>query len=153
MGIKNGGQIIFKMSNVVAKEIDLMLDVIMSNLPPGEQRIPSKQSIDCDISNIIHKISYRHSSIFSTLLVRDVAIFLKQLAADTGYIVNAILDGDVRPQTKRDAFRRRYDSTMARVNSFFCRQSAMKIAAKPENERTDEDRANLVEFNKEAKIL
>ena len=156
MGVNNGHQIIVKMEHVVARELDLMLDLIEAKYPPD---IPTtaiastKRSIVCDVSNIIHKLSYRHSCIYSTLLVRDVALFLKRLAADTGYIVVPILDGDVRPQSKRDAFKRRFDCTMGRINSFFCRQSAMRIAAKPVGERTQAEKNDLMDYNKEAKRL
>ncbi len=159
MGIKNGNQIMFKLSNAVAREVDLMLDVIQRKYTTttnedDETASPLRQrSIDCDVSNIIHKLSYRHSSIYSINLVRDVALFLKQLASDTGYEVTAVLDGDVRPQTKRDAFKRRYESTMNRINSFFCRQSAMRIGAIAKDERTEEQKEDFSEFSKEAKRL
>ena len=156
MGIDNGGKVVAKMNKVVARELDLMLDYISSKHASNsiaETSNTTKKSIACDVSNIIHKLAYRRYGNFSTALVRDVANFLKQLAADTGYVVTPILDGDIRPQTKRDAFKRRFDSTMNRVNSFFCRQAAMKLAAKPEGERTNDEKIELVEYNKEAKRL
>ena len=86
-------------------------------------------------------------------LVRDVADFLKRLAADSGFVVTCILDGDICPQSKRDSFNRRYKSIMDRINSYFCRQSAMKIASKPETQLTSEEKKRLKIFNAEAKTL
>ena len=51
-------------------------------------------------------------------LVIQVTLFLKSLAYESEFIVTAILDGDIRPHIKRDAFARRYDRTMAKVDRF-----------------------------------
>ena len=103
--------------------------------------VPSKQSIACNAVTIIYKLAYECSNIFSHALVVIVVSFLKQLAADTGYIVTVFLDGNICPDSKYDdAFRRRFESTMNRVNGFFCRQAAMKIVAKSEEERTDDEK-------------
>ena len=113
MGLSSGRQVIFKMNNVVARELDIVLNVA---LPPTDTQnaaaASNKRQIDCDISNIIHHLAFKHSRTFSTALVNDVALFLKELAADTGCIVTAVLDGDVRPHSKRDAFKHRFESTM-----------------------------------------
>ena len=154
MGIDNGGNLIFKMTNVVARELDMMVNLGLSkHASDNAPTSAPKKSIACDISNIIHNLAYGHSCIYDRPLVLSVAEFLKRLAADTGYVVTPVLDGNVRPQSKRDAFKRRYESTMNRVNSFFCRQSAMKLAAKAERDRSDEEKTKLVEYNKEAKRL
>ena len=154
MGIDNCNQLLFKASNIVARELDALLDFMISN-QYFKNRNPSLQHkrIDCDVSNIIHLLSYRHSKIFSTALVRDVALFLKQLASDTGYVITAVLDGNIRPHTKRDAFQRRYTSTMNRINSYFCRQSAMRLASKKREDLTKDESKKLDLFNKEAKLL
>ena len=158
MGLRNGNQVLFKATNVVSRELDLMLDLIISKCNAtvnnnADSTTSTKKSIDCDVSNILHKLSYRHSSVYGRLLVRDVAFFLKRLAQDSGYIVNPILDGNVRPASKRDAFKRRYTSTMSRINSFYCRQSAMKLASIPENDQSDENKNDIREYNNAAKAL
>ena len=119
MGIDSGNQLIFKMTNVVSNEIDVMLDVVSESATNDNTAASTdttmnrrKKIIDCDVSNIVHKLAYQHNGIYSAVLVRDTALFLKQLAADTGYTVTAVLDGDIRPYTKRDAFKRRYHTTM-----------------------------------------
>ena len=100
--------------------------------------------IDYDVSNIIHTLSYKHGAkIFSSALVKDVAIFLKKVGSEPGFIVNAVLGGNVCPHTKRDTFRRCYDSTMCRINSYYCQQAAMKIAAKPLDDLSKEERKKL----------
>ena len=42
---------------------------------------------------------------------------------------------------------------MSRINSFYCRQSAMKLASLSENEMTDENRNDLREYNNAARKL
>ena len=149
MGLNYGDQITFKGTSLVARELISTLQLIGNKSSSSRT---TRKRIDCDVSNIIHYLSFKHSSIFSTALVNDVALFLKTLAADSGCIITPILDGDIRPQSKRDAFKRRYESTMNRVNSYFCRQYAMKLAAKGSN-MTNEEKNEFHLFNKEAKAL
>ena len=136
MGIDQGHQLVFKAVNVVSHELISML----SHISKSNLSSQINKRIDCDISNIIHQLSFRHSRVFSIALVQDVASFLKWLASESGFIVTAILDGDVRPQSKRDAFKRRFESTMNRINSYYCRQSAMKITAKRIASLTNDER-------------
>lgn len=91
MGIKQGHQLVFKASNIVSCELCSMLEHVSSNDVVGNKHI------DCDISNIVHQLSFRHSRVFTLSLVRDVAKFMKRLASDSSFIVTAIFDGDVRP--------------------------------------------------------
>ena len=124
MGLgSNAGQVIFKMTHVVACELDLMLDLVESknatNVSSHSSTI-TRRSINCDISNIVHKFLYHHHGLYTAALVRSVAIFLKQLAADTGYVITPIFDGDVRPQTKRDTFHWQYTAFMSKMNAFYC---------------------------------
>ena len=148
MGLKYGNQILFKADSVVPRELHSMLNQIVSKRSPSQIK-----RIDCDISNVIHQLSHKHARVFTVSLVRDVANFLKSLAME-GFIVTAILDGDVRPQSKRDAFKRRFDATMSRINSYYCRQSAMKVASKSKSEISCEEKKRLVDlYNREAKAL
>ena len=121
MGINNSNQILFKASNLVACELHSIVDYMISNhyLKNCPTSLQHKR-IDCDVSNIIHILSYHHSKIFSTAPVRDVALFLKQLASDTGCVINAVLDRDIGPQSKQDAFHCCYVSMMNQTNSYFC---------------------------------
>ena len=68
--------------------------------------------IDCNVSNKVHILSYCDSKIFFSALVRNIALFLKQLAEDTDYVVTAVLDGEIPPESKRDTFNHRYISTV-----------------------------------------
>ena len=150
MGIQNGRQVIFKMTNVVSRELrSLLNDVVFKD--DCTKNTLTQYRIDCDISNILHLLSFRHNKVFTLALVRDVAEFLKELAADTGFIVTAVLDGDVRPQSKRDAFKRRFEASINRINAFYCRQSAMKIACL--HQKTKEEKEMLDKYNKMAKKL
>ena len=81
MGINDGGQLIFKMANVVARELDIMLDFITTKFTtdnPPTLTNNTKRSIDVDVSNVIHKLSYRHSGIYSYALVKDTAEFWEE---------------------------------------------------------------------------
>ena len=141
MGIDNCNQLLFKASNIVARELNALLDFMISNQYFNNRNpLLQHKRIDCDVSNIIHLLSYRHSKIFSTALVRDAALFLKQLESYTWYVITAVLDGNVRPYTKGDALQRRYLSTMNRINSYFCCQSAMRLASKKREELTKHER-------------
>ena len=151
MGIDNSANIIFKADSFVSRELVSALDHMSDD--SSSRSASQTKRIDCDVSNIIHDLSYKHARVYSTKLVREVANFLKLLSSDSGFIVTAILDGDVRPQSKRDAFKRRYNSTMNRINSYYCRQMAMKIASKPVNEMTSAEKKRLDLFNNEAKAL
>ena len=152
MDINNCDKVIFKATNVVAQEIDSILDLIRTQAANNTNILKCKR-INCDVSNILHILAFRHSSIFSIELVHDVARFLKRLAADSGFVVTAVLDGNFRPQSKRDAFKRRFDSTMNRINSYYCRQAAMKITGKGKETMMSYEKEMLKKYNNEAKVL
>ena len=100
IGIDNGNQLVLKMTNVVAQELNLILDFILSKNATNNTNThtqPIAKSIDCDISNIIYKISCQHSGIYSIRLVHNIAIFLKSLVDNTRYFVTPIFDGDIYP--------------------------------------------------------
>lgn len=150
MGIQNGKQVIFKMSNVVSRELRSLLKDVVFKLDSKRSNL-TQYRIDCDVSNILHLLSFKHNKTFTLALVRDVAEFLKELAADTGFIVTAVLDGNIRPQSKRDAYKRRFESSINRINAFYCRQSALKIACL--HQKTKEEEEMLDKFNQMAKKL
>ena len=149
MGLSIGRQFMFKMNNIVAQELDIILYTTLSIT--DDQNTANKRRIDCDVSNIIYLLSFKHSRTFSTALIDDIAFFLKEPAADTGYILTAVLDGNIRSHSKKDAFKRRFDSAMGRTNNYFCRQSTMKLSYM--SERTAIDTQKLGKYNKAAKTL
>ena len=67
--------------------------------------------------------------------------------------MTAILDGDVRPQSKRDDFKRQYKSTINRINGYLCCQLAMKLTAIPVDKMTNEEKQKLDKLNDKAKTL
>ena len=89
MGIENGHNIIFKAESVVSSELNSMLHLIKSTSQLSNQSNAhsKKLRIDCDISNIIHQLANRRCRVYSIELVRDVAKFLKKLAAPISYSV------------------------------------------------------------------
>ena len=105
--------------------------------------------LDVDVSNVAHIMAVKCSTYES--LVNDVASYLKDLAYETGFCVTAVFDGDTRPHTKRDSFKRRFDHAMKITNSTFCRHSAMAIARK--EQKSSEDLEKLSALNIEAKKL
>lgn len=101
----------------VARELDALMDQIISNGNFQNQPATIKQKqIVYDASNILHTLSHKYAKIFSTTLVKDVAIFLKRLASETRFKVNVILDGNICPQIKQDTFKCQSDSTMSQIN-------------------------------------
>ena len=67
--------------------------------------------------------------------------------------MTAILDGDVRPQSKRDDFKRQYKSTINRINGYYCCQLAMKLTVIPADKMTNEEKQKLDKLNDKAKTL
>ena len=153
MGIHGWHQIVFKTSNKVPRELDALLDHMISN--GNFQNCPAtikQKQINCDVSNILHTLSYKHAQIFSTALVKDVAHFLKKLASDNRFVLSCCnTRWNVCPQTKCSAFKHQYDSTLSWINSYFCLQSAMKTASKPMESLTPEERKKVDIFNQESK--
>ena len=144
MGIKtNSNNILWKATDVSTRELRQMA---LHNA----HKLPSEKIImDVDVSNIAHVLSRRSSSYEK--LVLDTASYLKDLAIETGFIVTAVFDGDCRPHSKRDSFKRRFEHHMKLINSSYCRQTAMMLASK-EN-KTEEDEQNLKTVNNESKKL
>ena len=68
MGIDNGNQMLFKMKNVVAQELHIMLDHISKSTTDTatttaaaadtDESISTKYIIDCDVSYLIHMLSH-----------------------------------------------------------------------------------------------
>ena len=89
MGVNYAG-VTFKCTNLVAHDLCSVLEI-------GKTSRQCRR-IDVDISNITHILSYKYARIFTPVLVQDVALFLKNLASESGFIVTAVLDEDsIRP--------------------------------------------------------
>ena len=153
MGIDSSVNVVYKAEHVVARELDAMLNHLISSKVLKSTSNPSQRKrIDCNVSNIIHSLSFK-TRVYSIALVREVASFLKRLASETGYIITAILDSNICPQSKRDAFNCCFLSTMNCINGYYYRQSAMKLAAIPIDKRSNEEKKKLDLYNREAKTL
>ena len=138
MGINtNGSNIVWKAQNVTTRELRKMLD--------KHENI----RLDVDVSNIAH-ILLQKSSTYQNL-IQNVALYLKDLAHITGFYVTGILDGDVRPHSKRDSFRRRFVSEMKKINSSYCRQKAMALSTKENT--LGEDLEKIKVLNEESRKL
>ena len=144
MGINtNGSNIIWKAKSVSTRELREMI-----NFSKGTQRCDNI-CIDVDLSNVAHILALKSPSY--ERLLENTARYLKDLAVETGFHVTAVLDGDIRPQSKRDSFRRRFDSYMGLINGSYCRRAAMALSAK--EDKTACDKAQLDVLNAEAKKL
>ena len=118
MGINtNGTNIIWKAKIVTTRELREMIF-----FTKGSQRYDDIR-LDVDLSNVVHILALKSPSYEK--LLEHTARYLKDLAVETGFLVTAVLDGDVRPHSKRDSFRRRFDSTMCLINGSYCRRAAM----------------------------
>ena len=63
---------------------------------------------------------------------------------ETGFIVTAIFDGDFRPHSKRDSFKRRYQHTMNQINSTYCRRAAMVLASQDDISTSDKVKMDVL---------
>ena len=96
MGIKSQGKILWKASSIHPIHLK---DVVNNSLSQRESHKDGSDHIqaDVDISNVAHCIWGSNNNINSEEVIKKVAIFLKQLANQTGFLVTAVLDGDNRP--------------------------------------------------------
>ena len=77
------------------------------------------------------EITFCTTSAVCQLMIQH--FFFDILARDTGYKVNIILDGTVRPHTKRDTMQRRFKQTMNQINSFYCQHATLPILPGTDN--------------------
>jgi len=82
------------------------------------------------------------------MVIKEVAQYLKRFAYKTMFVVKAIIDGDCRPQSKRDSFARRYTAYMDKINGYYCCQSAIVLSTR--EYLTEEQTSMVDELNKEA---
>ena len=135
MGIKSSGNILWKATNKTTKElVTISRETMKMN---GCSNETDGIRIDFDISNLAHTLYLSPKCNNSENTVLEVAKFLKRFAHETGFIVTAVLDGDIRPQSKRDSFQRRFTSVMRKINGQYCRQYAMLLSAKVNKSHDD----------------
>ena len=89
MGIDSSFNVVFKADNVVAHELDSMLNYLISSNILKSWSTSQRKHIDCNVSNIVHTLCLK-TRVYSISLVQEVAAFLKRLASETGYIITAI---------------------------------------------------------------
>ena len=109
----------------------------------------SKCRIDVDVLIIMasSEKNYRDSLLHT-------ATFLKSISHTCGFIVTVVLDGDHRPDCKRDSWNRRRNATIAKIDAFVCRQNAITLAALCGTDAaTNKYRKRLCLFNSAAKTL
>ena len=144
MGIKTAASnICWKGINITTRELREIIS--FSKNVDGSDQI----HLDVDVNNIAYIYANKSTSYDS--LVLSVAMTLKDLAFSTGFLVTCILDGNVRPHSKRDSFRRRFHDHLNLLNSSFCRQSALAIST--QQSITDEEKSKLLTLDAESKNL
>ena len=144
MGINNSTKLLWKASGLTIQDL-LFLHEKKSNPTDG-----SKCRIDVDVSIVMASSgqkNYRDSLLHT-------ATYLKSVAHSCGIIVTVILDGNSRPDCKRDTWNRRCNADLAKVNAFFCRKNAISLALTCNSDgATNEDKKRLRLFNDAAKTL
>ena len=138
MGINTkGNNIVWKAEDVSLRELQKMINTSDSI------------RLDVNISNVAHTLalkSYSHNR-----LIKNIAIYLKDLAHISSFFVTTILNGNTRPHTKRDSFCCRFDLEMKLINSSYCRQYAMALSTN--KTISDELQQKINVLNKESKKL
>ena len=144
MGINTtGNKLIWKATNVSTRELR---EIVLHNTgKKSDERI----NIDVDVSNVAHILS-RSVSTYEDLVI-DTATCLKDLANESGFVVTAIFDGDYRPHSKRDSFKRRFETVINEINCSYCRHAATTLASKIT--KTEDEKTKLDVLNKESKSL
>ena len=84
--------------------------------------------------------------------LNTVAHFLKRLAHCGNFFVTAILDGNLRPDSKRASIKHKAEREIAKINSFFCRQSALALSSQ-DVEANKEKLKNLTQLPKNWNLI
>ena len=82
-----------------------------------------------------------------------MALHLKKLAHNGGFIVTVIFDGIARPDCKRASLKRRKNRFISDANRMHCRLKMSQLNSKYQNERNNEIKKQLDEYSKECKKL
>ncbi len=112
--------------------------------------------IDVDGNGLIWSIyqgqNNRHIS-FNQILHRMVE-YLRNIAYSGGFILTIIVDGDVRPDCKRDSWSRIKDREIDRVSRIHCRLKAMNLYQKiKDNNASEVEKEDYENYKKTAKSL
>ena len=87
-------------------------------------------------------------------LLHSMAEFLMKIAFSGGFVITIIVDGDDRPDCKRDSWSRRKSKELDEVNRVFCRMKSMSLYQKVKSANaTEEERREYEEFRKAAKAF
>ena len=144
MGINNCTKILWTASGLTVQD----LLSLYQTYPSATET--SKCKIDVDVSIVMAssgKKNYRDSLIHT-------ANFLESIAHTCGVIISVVLDGNSRPDCKRDSWNRRRNIDIAKINAFFCRQNAISLAATYETSSAiEEDKNRLRLFNDATRTL
>ena len=83
-----------------------------------------------------------------------MAKHLMEIAQSGGFIITVIVDGDKRPDCKRDSWNRIKKREIDDISRVHCRMKAMKLHSKIiNNTATEEERKDYESYNKQAKTL
>ena len=107
--------------------------------------------IDVDLNWLVNKVGQQKTY---PEIVNSTDIFMKTLAHTCGTIVTGVLDGDCRPDCKRDSWKRNRDIEISRIDAFYCLQSAMALAAQIDETGTSKKNTyKISQLDAEAKSL
>ena len=87
-------------------------------------------------------------------VVHLMSVHLKEIAHSGGFVITVVIDGDGRPDCKRDSWNRKKQRDLDDMNRMYCRLKALELNAKSDNgDMNIEDRSNLDLYMKEASSL
>ena len=89
-------------------------------------------------------------------VVHLMAVYLKDVAHSGGFIITVVLDGDLRPDCRRDSWFRKKDRALDDINRFYCRLKTLELGSEVhtlDRERSEKRKEDFDLFNNAAKKL
>ena len=108
--------------------------------------------IDVDGNALAWKLVGKGKTIHE--VIHAMAVLLKGIAQSGGFIVTIVIDGNGRPDCKRDSWNRKKQRDLDEMNRMYCRLKSLELSAKSESDKmTTQERADLERYEKEALSL
>ena len=108
--------------------------------------------IDVDVNALAWKLAGKGNTIHD--VIHSMAVLLKGIAQSGGFIVTVVIDGNGRPDYKRDSWIRKKQRDLDDMNRMYCRLKSLELSAKSESGKmSTQERADLELYEKEALSL
>lgn len=112
--------------------------------------------IDVDGNGLIWTLFHQNSNQKKSFiqLIHIMAEYLKNIAFSGGFIITVVVDGDIRPDCKRDSWDRIKTKELEDINRRYCRLKALNLYSKiNQNTATEDEKKDYPKFSKAAKYF